>query len=92
MDANRVVLDSSKALKAIDELAEKVKVLEGLHGELGETLMTAYKNDNLKFYSKMAKQVAQYKEALAGVYATFKKVSEDAVEHSNRVNKIDEEY
>lgn len=92
MEQNRVVLDSSKALKAIDELAEKVKIVEGLHGELEETLMTAYKNDNLKFYSKMAKQVAQYKEALAGVYQTFKKVSEDAVEHSNRVNRISEEY
>ena len=92
MDANRVVLDSSKALKTIDEVAEKVKTLEGLHVELEEALMTAYKNDNLKFYSKMAKQVAQYREALAGVYQTFKKVSEDTVAHTNRVNKISEEY
>lgn len=92
MNENRVSLDSSKSLKAVDELIELTKGLSADFGEIETTLNTAYANDNLMFYSKMSKQACNYKEALKSVADSFTKVSDDLVDHSNRMNKHSEEY
>lgn len=92
MNDNRVVLDSSKSLKTMDELKDKLKELIKYHEELVSAFDTAYKNDNLFFYSKMGKLAGHLKELLMEACKKFEDLSEQLVEHSNRMAKLSEEY
>ena len=89
---SRVQVDSSKALKALDELIEKLKSMVKYHEELEDTFKTAYANDNLTFYSKMQKLTTQFKESLVSTVKNFEELSAQTLEHSNRMAKFSEEY
>ena len=92
MGTDIVSVDSSKALKLVEEYKGYVSALVKHHEALEVAFATAYKNDGLVFYSKMGKMATQFKEGIQTVVKQLDKVSEQLLEHANRMAKFSEEY
>lgn len=91
MNSEVISVDGSKALAVVEELSQELNNTSKALEELKTLFITAYKNDNLKFYAGMGKLLSDCHGEVLDNKLVVDKISEiDLPEHINRMKEFSE--